>query len=255
MFNLLKRIFIKAVCSPLLGFLLLKIYNDRIPVSILGKSFSIFIDKQHVSLENVSRLFLGFYERHELKILKKYFSKNGNDVIEVGGSLGFISLHALALRPDCNMICVEANPSIAKLLAATINLHFPKRCVVKNFAVDYESEKVEFSVSSDSLSSYVSSGQLSRNSVQKVSVASIRLSELMDKSCRYDLICDIEGAEIAIFKNDACAFSMIDNIFIELHETTYNSVNYSISSAREMLTDLGFVVVEQSARAFLFSRK
>ncbi len=214
-FKVIRKTLGKILCSPLMGWLIGVIYKNKI------KNGNCIIDTQCATVKNSTkaRLFWGVYETAEIDFVKRYLNPE-YDVIELGSSLGVLASHvSKIIYPTQKNICVEANPVLLTCLNKNLEFNsINKNFEIINAAIDYKNvEFVEFSISENSLDSHVGFNSKSK---QVISVPAITLSQIIErhKINDYTLICDIEGAEMAIFENDGLALNNCKQLHIEMQE-------------------------------------
>lgn len=187
------------------------------------------------SIDNraAAKLFFNLYERAELYTIRRFLPRGGV-VVELGGSLG-VGTCQIAKRAT-RVISVEADPALAEHLKKTVSANGFTNVSVVSKALAYGSDRVAFGGES-SLSGHVGgSGQ---------SVPTITLAHLVDGLPSYALVCDIEGAEIAMLENDSKALERCTHILIEMDGGERVS---------DMILALGFECTYRHGRVAVFSR-
>lgn len=205
---------------------------------------SIDLSGQHPFIQSL--IFWNIYERKEIAAIKKYFDKK-LDVIELGSSIGLVSLSIGKLLNGCNnkFISVEANPLLIANLnnSAKINKY---NIQFINAAICYTDEKVHFGIDDRNLGSKIDEN----GGGQSVIVNSTTLGKLFHENMigKYALICDIEGAESHIFsyETDKTVIDQCELMIIELHDTSLKGVSYT----KMMLADK---IVEKFSMRPVFS--
>jgi FkbM family methyltransferase len=200
-------------------------------------------------------IFWGFYEGAEMRLIQNCLPKN-IPVIELGSSLGIVSSTAIScLNVDTPYTCIEANPYLKDYINFNINKHNPLKnnYSVINAAIAYNTNGfIEMNISNNNTeSSIVNSADYSNHKTTKVKA--ITLGEIISKE--YTLICDIEGAEIDVLKNDIDALKNCNHLFIELHKTKYEGKNYDVSDLKKIITiSLGFSLAVADGNVFYYKR-
>jgi FkbM family methyltransferase len=158
----------------------------------------------------------GYYENEEREAIKRYLSSD-QPVIELGGSQGVVAcITNRVLKAKTSHIVVEANPNVIPLLTGNRDRNRCKFEVVHG-AVGPPGETITFFCNDNPL---MSGTQISK--MQSCEVPSVTLSELAESRGFRDctLICDIEGAEIALIEREletlADRFRLL---IIEFHPT------------------------------------
>ena len=179
------------------------------------------------------------YEAEEAGMVRD-FLRPGTNVIELGGCFGVVSaLIRRTIGPDAHHIIVEANPALIPILSRNAMQNSnPARTEVINAAVDYSgSQSVSFSIGQNSHMSRVGEG-----SKRTVTVPALRLSEIAERIAGepYALVCDIEGAELALVEAEAGALSRVDLIILETHPKSYPKNRADSDRFLAILESVGF---------------
>lgn len=177
------------------------------------------------------KLYFGIYESAEIRFVNKYIS-NGLDTIELGSSVGVVSSIISKKKSNevCQLVFVEPNIDNYKALVKNVEANSSPNSTTHmiNKAVEYY--KDDLVVVSDGKSN-LTSKVVDSEGFDKVEcnlnmrtinpIKSIRLSEILSKFSieNYNLVMDIEGAEIQVFQNDVSALCKCSLLIIELHST------------------------------------
>jgi FkbM family methyltransferase len=178
----------------------------------------VVIDGCTISLDGVSEqvrhwLLTGEYEASERSLLRRL--DWSLPVVELGGSLGVVACIANKLLTDrAQHLVVEANSDLIPQIEENRRRNNCGFQVV-NAAIAYGQPTVDFPVSENSLeSSIYMPGQ------RTVSVPATSLEELHRKVgfTRFNLICDIEGAEVELVDQEQEFLERwVDTIIMEVH--------------------------------------
>ena len=187
--------------------------------------------------------------------MKKYLNPALN-VIELGGSIGVVSSHIVAqLKPSVKLISVEANNRLLKLLQINLSRYsqYKANYQILNYAINYTSEFVYLNLSGKNTSTTTKVVEENTGvSVKSKTIKSI-VSEL--QLGQYALVCDIEGSEIDFILNEDCVLDNCLQLIIELHNTIYMNVNYSINDMINLIQSKHkFKLIEQSGHVFYFTK-
>ena len=240
-----------VLCHPLVGRTLCLIFRRKIP----GGGFRADVRNPSVSLANVAKIFWRIYEKPEASFVRRYLDPN-LDVIELGSSLGIISLNIMGVQhPDRQLVCVEANPHLIRTINDNIRLNWPQRKVkVLNRAVDYSGRThIEFLVDEGNLGSHIIEG----SSDSTVAILTTTLSALLEEHNmkKFALVTDIEGAEVGLLLEDSAALANCCQIIIELHPTRYGEESYDVSRLKEIIESVhGFNLVNRRNDVLFFSK-
>lgn len=188
-----------------------------------------------------SRVLFGKYEIPEREALRKYLDPQ-LPVIEFGGSIGVIAcLTNKKISNPKQHIVIEANPDILPLLKANRDIN---KCqfTILHRAVAYGSDEITFHLGYDFLAS-----NMKIPSNRSVNVPTISLRKIIDeyKFNRFTLICDIEGAEIELIKNEGDIFrERVQTLIIETHPGITGEK--SVADTLMQISHMGFSVVFES---------
>lgn len=251
-----KRLGAYLLFSAPVGTILAAWYRNKIPC------YDFVLDTRSVFFPARSKaaLFFRAYEGAELRFIRKYL-KNEYDVIELGASYGVVSSQIASLLKDTGrrLICVEPNEHLVEPLKANLVLNGRvENCYVVNKIIDYEDSETSttgFQLSEDILVS--KKIRLENEAQNTVFIERTTLSEIIEehKVDRYSLVMDIEGAEIEIMLNDQNAFRQCTRIIVELHDTTFRGVDYSIDDLIHLVqTELNFQIVDGYGPVIVFER-
>lgn len=224
-----KRSLVSVLCRPAVGSAIRAVSRGR----IRNRGFVVDTNNEYVSPRNVALLFWGLYERAEVVFVER-FLRDDLDVVELGSSLGVVSLHiARAQGEGQKLICVEANPFLTRTIRGNFNANFGSRkeAMVINRAISYDGrEEISFLLSEDNLLSRMGSARDQRTARVTVTTLSGILRDYGVGD--FSLVCDIEGAEAGLILKDAEALSRCRQMIIELHQTTYDGRPYSVEDLR-----------------------
>lgn len=160
------------------------------------------------------------YEAPEAEMVSTYLEP-GTHVIELGGCMGILSaLVRQKIGPEARHVIVEALPDLAAICEENASIGAaPGKTTVIRAAVDYSgAESVTFAVARDA-----HSGHIARSGENGVTVPAIRLSDLARQlpDGPFALLCDIEGAEIAMVDAEADILQRVGLFILETHPKLY----------------------------------
>jgi len=191
----------------------------------------------------------GYYENEEREAIKRYLSSD-LPVIELGGSQGIVAcITNRALKAKTSHIVVEANPNVIPFLTRNRDRNRCKFEVVHG-AVGAPGKTITFFCNDDPL---MSSTQISK--MQSCEVPSVTLTELAQsrgfRNCT--LICDIEGAEIALLERELETLSdRFRLLIIEFHPTITGS--QEVQRNLDQLSKHGFTLIWKKRHVHVFRK-
>jgi FkbM family methyltransferase len=226
-------------------------FKGRIP----SAGFIIDTNNDYIPQCNAASLFWGLYERKEIKFVRKFLRRN-LDVIELGSSLGAISLHIVKVQDrERKTICLEANPYLIKTIEENVKLNFSwKKVEVLNRAIDYSGQReVTFNISKNNLGSHVNHSEHAQPTLVKTATLKELIHDYQIKD--FALVSDIEGAEAGMILKDKEALSQCKQMIIELHPINYEGYTYSVDELSKKIENLhGFRLIAQHHGVYVFEK-
>jgi FkbM family methyltransferase len=188
------------------------------------------------------QLLIGSYEEPERSAARRYIRPE-HAVVELGGCIGVVACitNKLLTKPAKHIV-VEANPFVVPLLQANRDTN---RCsfTIVNRALAYDSATVSLMPSPDFWGTTLHD---SSNSRPRVDVPVTQLQTLVEDAQfdRFALICDIEGQEYVLVKNELDTLRKAEVIIMELHPHLLGE-----DKVNEILAQLGTIGFQLSERA------
>jgi FkbM family methyltransferase len=186
--------------------------------------------------ENLRYLLLsGKHEKPERMLVRRFLDPT-LPVVDLGGSIGVVScITNRKMRHPRLHVVVEANPSLIPLLVRNRNAN---RChfTVLNRAIGYGGARLRLHVSPNVLASTVYG-----ESDTTIDVETTTLGAILDDQGyqRCNLVCDIEGAEADLVRNEAGTLSAhVDMFIVEVHERLIGTA--PTQAMLRTLSDAGF---------------
>lgn len=233
-----KRAIASVIQSPPIGMAIGVLYSDIIPFHGLP----IDVRNANIPPSNKAALRFGMYESAEYRFVKSFLRPN-LPVIELGSSIGAISSAiARQLARGERLTCVEANPALIPTLKSNLLRNASHLQVeVIHAAVAYDTDVVRFGVSANNLTSSIPADP----SESEVIVAGVTLSALLEKENQvpYQLVADIEGAEVDVLLRDVDALRGCRLMVMELHDTVRSGQAYSTGQLESLIVSAGFAIV------------
>jgi FkbM family methyltransferase len=236
----MKRLISTFICHPIVGKFIGYIYENKIPFR------GVIVDVSLVNIppENKCLLRWGLYESAEVRFVEKYLYSHINTV-DLGASLGAMSSKiASILKPNISLVCVEGNPRLTACIKRNLDLNASHlKVAVIPAAIAYGTDSVKFFVQDNNLCSSASN----ESTLQSIDVPAIELNQLLRQNQieTFQLVCDIEGAELGIIQNDTNALSKCIQVILELHGVTQNSNAICEEDILSMFIDAGFFLIDR----------
>jgi FkbM family methyltransferase len=235
----LKRAIAAVLQSYPIGMAIGWLYDDVIPFHGMR------IDVRGAAMRpaNKAALRFGMYESAEYRFVES-FLRADLPVIELGSSIGAVS-SAIAgrLAPGQSLTCVEANPALIPVLEGNLSRNASHLAVkVVHAAVAYGGTHVCFQVSANNLAS-----SLAVNDDQGDVVPSVTLAALREPHATmpFQLVADIEGAEVEILLRDVEALRSCQVMIMELHESHRGGEVVSTIVLKNLINAAGFEIVAE----------
>ena len=184
------------------------------------------------------------YERDEREMIKAFLPPD-LPVIELGGSYGVVSFTIRrCLMADQTLVVVEANPAVLPICQANVAVAgATDRTRVVHAALAYGDSTVRFKITGNVHTSHlVFDGSTGPGIVDVPSANLQSLRETNAITGPYSLVCDIEGAELLMLRNDAQALSDCHLLIMETHPDAYAAMDGSLAEVFGHLDRLGFRV-------------
>lgn len=242
----LKRRVARALCTDRVGRVIGIALGNRIPCGGLVVDTRSEVFSPRVK----AQLFWRIYESAESRFVRRYLV-GSQCAVELGSSLGVVSTHlASVMAGGGRLICVEANPALITTVEAALAPVARARglnVAVVHAAIVAEGapQEARLSVGAETVASKVVAGAAA--ATPTLGVPALALSELLRRHdvSDYDLLCDIEGAEVAFILGDHDALARCRRMVIELHDTTVGTSEVGAEELLQALVARGFAVVDR----------
>lgn len=182
----------------------------------------------------------GVHESAERELVRSHIVA-GLPVVELGAGIGVVSYAAWKASAKSQVVLVEANPRVARVLMANMARNRVD-ALVEQAAIAYGAKTVEFEADDRWwVAGAVAGGSESGG---RIEVEAVTLTDVVDRhlgsDADFQLITDIEGGEWEIFDAEADLLrSRVKCIVAELHGETA-TVEEVRARSREALQPLGF---------------
>ncbi len=199
----------------------------------------------------------GHYEAAERRLVIDYLN-GGLPVVELGGAFGILSgVIARQLDAATPQIIVEANPVLVEYCRENaMAQRAPGAPVtVVHGAIAYGAGKeVAFLQSGGFLGSRLArQGDTGAIRVPALSLTQLLNAQLPDQD--FELVCDIEGAEIDLVQNDAGALERCQLAIVEMHADAFAAKGSSEAAFLGMLAAAGLSVVGDRDENVIVARR
>lgn len=205
-----------------------------------------------------ARIHLGLYEKDESFLVQRHLDPN-MDTVELGCGVGVISSKVCSrLSASAKFVGLEGNPELVEIANRNMNrFHATSDRVIEHAVVAgaYEPGR--------NRRFFITPGNFHTSSVSEkgaeaieVVVPELSLSELLRRHDfgDYQLVSDVEGAELEIVLNDSEALVNCRRMIIELHRCEVDGQSFEVQDAAELIKNLGFKQELQRGDVFLFTK-
>lgn len=207
--------------------------------------------------DNISKFLMYFnlYERKERELIKDL--DNNLTTIEAGGGVGLISMFLKKKCNDKDLIIIEPNTKLNSIIKNNFSinsLEFSKTHIINKALSDKNGEIVEFHKFQTSMANTIYADALNYNfkKIESEKIETISINYILDKFNiqNFQLILDIEGAEMDVITKNNIWLSKCKHILLENHfdKEKLNILNNFIISKNFKLT-------KKKENVFLFSKK
>lgn len=186
-------------------------------------------------------IFNEIFQFREYRQTEKIITEAKGAILDIGAHAGFFSLYAAALNPNKKIYALEPEPANFLALKQNTKLN-PEFNKIKlfNTALAAETGQKILYLSVDSHNHSLVKGE--DNGFQELLIKTTSLGDFCQEQKISEIALlkmDIEGGEHEIIKNFSPAeFDLIDNLFLEVHETEFGFYQ----SLEKILRPAGFSV-------------
>lgn len=202
-----------------------------------------------------AQMFWGAYEGAETRMIRT-FLRGSVVVVELGSSLGITTAHvASVMAPGGRLICVEANPRlIPGLLSRTEGSFDGIRVDVLHAAVTDHRGTAVLTVGAQTVGSRL--GPVPCPSESAVQVPALTLRDVVRQHgvAEFDLVSDIEGAEVAFLLHDTGVLDNCRRAVIELHGTSFCGRTVTVFDLLDAATAAGYQVLARHGPVVALAR-
>jgi FkbM family methyltransferase len=223
-------------------------------VSYLAQSGKKTIDNDGIllSLDDMSTrmrkvLLRGGYEREDARLCRKHLTPQSR-VLEVGGSIGFVSLFCIKVLGVKHYAVVEANPALIERISTNYALNGVPVPTVLNVAVSGEDGRASFRVSQDFWSSSLVERDRTSHVIDVEQVTIDKAIAQLDFEPD-TLVMDIEGGEAFI---PASHLARFDLIIAELHPHIIGEEK--VRALIDGLAEHGLAEIDRDDKTHVFRR-
>jgi|GEM_PF-941206 len=243
----LKRNIGKLILTDFTGNIIRKVLNNKIPYrnSIIQTNFP------QVNGSTIASLYLGSYESGEARFINKYL-RTDLPVLELGSSIGVVSTQ-IGKKTNQKLFLLEVNTDLIPIIETNLSHNNITNYELVNSAISYNQDAIYFVRGHKNTTGKVTSEpQPGAIKIEGFTLESVL--KQFNVNGKYVLVCDIEGMELEIIKNDEKSLNNCSQLIIELHETSLNGHRYSADNLKKMLLKQGFELIDSHGNNHVFHR-
>jgi FkbM family methyltransferase len=208
----------------------------------------------HVETGAASALLRGKYEQEEAEFIERFLPAE-LPVIELGGSLGVVSrLIRSRLSPGVRHIVVEANGALLETLATNSRVAASDPTEIVHAALAYGTNEVTFETGAGVHANRIASADARGQTVRVSAVTLADLWNRLGQPTAYSLVCDIEGAERDLFRNDAETLRHAQVVIVETHPAFYPAGSADTAALHAAASAIGLNLIAQRNNVDVFRR-
>ena len=195
------------------------------------------------------------YEVGEARMIQA-FLQPGTHVIELGGCVGVISaLIRHVIGPDAHHVVVEADPDLAEVCRANAaRAAKPGALTMVNAAIDYSgAATVRFAAGHNAHVGHIAAAGEAGRDVPATTLA--KLMPFLPEQGQAALVCDIEGAELALCDIDAEHLARFALVILETHPNVYAGKTADLDKLRHQMDAAGFEVIDEYEQVIGYRRR
>lgn len=229
----------------------------RLRRSVLGEDFTVIHGVRvplawiptSIALWKMDR---GSYESAESRFARRWIPE-GATILELGASLGIVSSVLLSGRPR-RLVSVEALERLSTIARKVVALNHPGapwHLVIG--AIAYGRPTVTFQLDPEDTMAGAVIATGSTGSGSTVEIPAVRVGDLLREHGigeGFWLVCDIEGAELEVAREDGGALRQAAGVILELHAVG----TAGIEDVLKAWLDLGFHVVDRKRSVVVLTR-
>jgi FkbM family methyltransferase len=211
-----------------------KVYHKGIKLDISSKVISHWVR---------DAVYKGFYEYHELTLLKKHLNAS-DSVLEIGGGIGLIG-SACNVK---NLVIYEANPHLIKIIEKNLHINDVKGKVVNKAIVrNNTKKKINFYIGPD----FWNASLVKKDDFVRTPVNTEQFDNVIISTNSNFVIIDVEGYEYTLLDNYNFP-KFVNKILIETHPKIIgqNKINYIIKN----IINQKFHLIDKRSDVLLFQK-
>ncbi len=220
----------------------IKILDDKIIMTTRENGIKMISDVNDERIIPIEILNFNFYENEEFKMLLRLIGEN-DIIFDIGANIGWYSINIAKLRPKCKIYAFEPIPKTYALLIENIALNESKNISTFNFGFSNENTFITFYYN-PKLSGNSSIQNLSHSDcIEEIKATVKKIDDYVRESkISIDFIkCDVEGAELFVFKGGADTIKRDKPIvFTEMLRKWCKPFNYHPNDIIKMFNSMNY---------------
>lgn len=242
MYNIHSYLFDYAEFITNTNILAIEIIDKCVVMTFRDSGIKFICSKNDKRLAPFDTLNFGFYEQDELSLQLKLIEP-GYNVLDIGGNFGWYAMNIAKYKPDSKIFSFEPIPSTFYSLNENIRLNQLSNIETYNFGFSDEEGSFKFYFD-PSLSVNASLANVSgKTKIENIDCSVKKLDNFAkDRISKIDFIkCDVEGAELLVFKGGANVLKRdCPIIFTEMLRKWTSKFNYHPNDIITFLQGIGY---------------
>ena len=185
----------------------------------------------------------GYYEKPILSMIFKLIKPNFT-IFDIGTNIGWYTLNIAKIFPDAKIFSFEPIPLIFGELKANLDLNGFKNVEIHNFGFSDREDKLTFYVNPEETVSASLKNISESTNIQEIACFVKRLDDFVvahDVENLDFIKCDVEGAELLVFKGGLKAIKQYQPIvFAEMLRKWSAKFNYHPNDIIKLLSQIGY---------------
>lgn len=220
----------------------IRINDDSVILTTKSNNIRLICDKDDYRIVPIEILNFGSYESEELKMVLQLVEE-GYHVLDIGANIGWYSINIAMHDHSLKVYSFEPIPKTYMLLKKNLELNGVKNVETFNLGFSDHPGEIEFYYYKEGSCNASSALLTDRNDIEKVICKVDTIDRFTDaEHLQVDLIkCDVEGAELLIFKGGMKTIKRdLPIIFTEMLRKWSAKFNYHPNEIICMMKDVGY---------------
>jgi len=220
----------------------IEITKNNVIITSQTNSIKMICDKDDQRIAPLEILNFGYYEKNDFNMVMNLIDE-GDSIFDIGANVGWYSLNIAKAIKNTKVLAFEPIPKTFDYLKTNVEMNQLNNIKIFNFGFSNEEKEIEFYFYKEG-SGNASLANLSNvNTTEKVKCIVQRIDTFMVmNNYSIDFIkCDVEGAELLVFKGGIETIKRDKPIiYTEMLRKWSSKFNYHPNEIIEMLANIGY---------------